>query len=64
MTSIKADGIEFIVMEYVPQDAGEMIGRKGLPLAGLWSMRCRWPRLAAAHAAGIVHRDLKRPTSW
>lgn len=55
-----ADGIDFIVMEYV---AGKTLGdliRPGMPLAEI--LRIAIPiadALARAHAAGIIHRDLK-----
>jgi len=56
-----ADGIDFIAMEYVSgKTLDESIGRRGLPVDD--ALRCAAQvaaALAAAHAAGIVHRDVK-----
>jgi eukaryotic-like serine/threonine-protein kinase len=59
---ITADGdVEFIVMELVTgRTLAECIGRKAMPLAEV--LRCGIQvadALAAAHAAGVIHRDLK-----
>jgi len=56
-----ADGIDFIAMEYVSgKTLDQAIGRRGLPLDD--ALKCAAQvaaALAAAHAAGIVHRDVK-----
>ena len=55
------EGVTFIAMEYVAgKTLAELIGRKGLGVA--CALRYAVPvagALAAAHAAGIVHRDIK-----
>ncbi len=56
-----SDGIDFIVMEYVPgQTLGGLIPKNGMPVRE--ALRLAIPiadALAAAHARGIVHRDIK-----
>jgi serine/threonine protein kinase len=56
-----ADGIDFIVMEYVPgKSLDELIPRQGMKVGEV--LRIAIPiadAVARAHAAGIVHRDLK-----
>jgi Tol biopolymer transport system component len=56
-----ADGIDFIVMEYVPgKTLDTVIPRQGMRLGEV--LRIAIPiadAVARAHAAGIVHRDLK-----
>ena len=56
-----ADGIDFIAMEYVSgKTLDQLIGPLGLPVDD--AMKCAAQvaaALAAAHAAGIVHRDVK-----
>jgi eukaryotic-like serine/threonine-protein kinase len=56
-----SDGIDFIVMEYVPgQTLDGLIPKSGMRLGE--ALRLSIPiadALAAAHARGIVHRDLK-----
>jgi len=56
-----ADGIDFIVMEYVPgQTLDGLIPKHGMRLGE--ALRVSIPiadALAAAHSRGIVHRDLK-----
>jgi eukaryotic-like serine/threonine-protein kinase len=56
-----ADGVDFIVMEYVPgKTLDALIPRQGMRLAEV--LRIAIPvadAVARAHAAGIVHRDLK-----
>jgi uncharacterized protein (TIGR02265 family) len=57
----EADGLAYIAMEYVPgTPLRRLVGDASLPLAA----RLRWlmdiaSALAAAHAAGVVHRDVK-----
>ena len=55
------EGIDFIAMEYVSgKTLDQAIGRRGLPLDD--ALKCAAQvagALAAAHAAGIVHRDVK-----
>src|SRR5690242_6005940 len=55
-------GVDFIAMEYVPGKAlNRLIPRKGLPLSELLTYAIQISdALAAAHAAGIIHRDLDR----
>jgi eukaryotic-like serine/threonine-protein kinase len=56
-----ADGVDFIVMEYVPgKTLDAVIPRQGMRLGEV--LRIAIPiadAVARAHAAGIVHRDLK-----
>jgi serine/threonine protein kinase len=56
-----ADGIDFIVMEYVPGDTlATVIARPRMRLPE--TLRIAIPiadAVACAHAAGIIHRDLK-----
>jgi serine/threonine protein kinase/Tol biopolymer transport system component len=56
-----ADGVYFIVMEYVAgKPLDRVIGRKGLPLGTALGYGVQIADgLARAHGAGIVHRDLK-----
>jgi serine/threonine protein kinase len=56
-----ADGIDFIVMEYVVgQTLSEAIPQQGMRLAQVLKLAIPIAdALARAHAAGIVHRDLK-----
>jgi serine/threonine protein kinase/tetratricopeptide (TPR) repeat protein len=56
-----ADGIDFIAMEYVSGTTLEqLIGCQGLPLADVLKCAAQVAgALAAAHAVGIVHRDVK-----
>lgn len=55
------NGIDYLVMEYVPgKSLDRLIPPKGLPLAEAVSYAKQIAgALAAAHAAGIVHRDIK-----
>ena len=55
------DGIDFLVMEYVPGKTLEhLIPRKGLRLSDTLKYAVQIAdALAAAHSAGIVHRDVK-----
>ena len=57
----QADGIDFIVMEFVKGQALEqLIGRKGLALSETLKYAVQIAdALAKAHTAGLVHRDLK-----
>ena len=54
-------GLDFIAMEYVPGKAlNQLITRKGLPLAEALRYAIQIAdALATAHAAGIIHRDIK-----
>jgi serine/threonine protein kinase len=54
-------GIDFIVMEYVAgKTLDQRIPRKGMPLKQALSIAIQMAdALAAAHRAGLVHRDLK-----
>ena len=56
-----ADGVDFIAMEYVAgQTLDQAIGHRGLPPDD--ALKCAAQvavALAVAHAAGIVHRDVK-----
>jgi eukaryotic-like serine/threonine-protein kinase len=55
-----AEGVDFIVMEYVPGRTLDAFIRSGLPLGEALRIAVRVAdAVAAAHAAGIVHRDLK-----
>ena len=53
--------VDFIVMEYFEgQTLADLIGRKGLPVRDTLKYAVQVADgLAAAHAAGIVHRDIK-----
>ena len=55
------NGIDYLVMEYVPgKSLDKLIAPKGLPLAEALNYAQQIANgLAAAHAAGIVHRDMK-----
>ncbi|MCU1272886.1 MAG: serine/threonine protein kinase [Bryobacterales bacterium] len=55
------DGADFIAMEYVRgKTLGAWIGRKGLKLGELLKLSVQIAdAIAAAHAAGIIHRDIK-----
>jgi tetratricopeptide (TPR) repeat protein/predicted Ser/Thr protein kinase len=58
----EADGVRFVTMEYVEgEDLATRLRREGkLPLDELLALfRQMCEGLAAAHAAGVVHRDLK-----
>src|SRR5437588_10216971 len=57
----QADGADFIAMEFVPGTAlDQLIPRKGLRLNDALKYAIQVAdALAAAHAAGIVHRDVK-----
>jgi Tol biopolymer transport system component len=54
-------GVDFIAMEYFEgQTLSDLIGRKGLPVRDTLRYAVQVADgLAAAHAAGIVHRDVK-----
>ena len=54
-------GVDYLVMEYVPgKTLNQIIAPKGLPLAEALNYAQQIATgLAAAHAAGIVHRDVK-----
>ena len=56
-----AEGVDFIAMEYVEgKTLQELIGRKGLPVRETLKHAVQIADgLATAHAAGIVHRDIK-----
>jgi len=56
-----ADGIDFIAMEYVPgKTLDQLVGPKGLKVEEALKYAAQIAdALAAAHAAGIVHRDVK-----
>jgi len=57
----QAAGVDFIAMEYVPgKTLDQVIGRKGLAFGETlrYAMQIA-DALAKAHAAGIVHRDIK-----
>jgi Tol biopolymer transport system component len=56
-----ADGVDFIVMEYVPgQTLDQRIPQHGLPVREALGLAIPIAdALAAAHARGIVHRDVK-----
>ncbi len=56
-----SNGIDYLVMEYVPgKSLDKLIAPKGLPLAEALNYAQQIANgLAAAHAAGIVHRDMK-----
>lgn len=56
------DRSHFMTMEYlVGEELGEVLRRDGtLPIARMLRIVCQTARaLAAAHAAGVIHRDLK-----
>ena len=57
----QTDGVDFIAMEFVEgQTLDELIGRKGLKLKEALKYAVQIAdALAKAHAAGIVHRDIK-----
>jgi serine/threonine-protein kinase len=62
LTAEKADGVFFIVMEYVPGDTLEhIIMREGaLELTRALDFSCQiWNAVDHAHRAGILHRDLR-----
>ncbi len=56
-----ADGVDFIAMEYVEgKTIADLAGRTGLPLRDALKYAVEVARgLAAAHTAGIIHRDIK-----
>jgi len=57
-----ADGIKFITMEFIEgQDLGSLIVEKKIfpPAEAVEIMRQVYRALEAAHAAGVIHRDLK-----
>jgi hypothetical protein len=56
-----AEGLDFIAMEYVEgATLGQLLSGGGIPLATLIDYaRQAASGIAAAHAAGVVHRDLK-----
>jgi serine/threonine protein kinase len=58
----QADGVDFIVMEYVRgQSLDRVIAEGGLPVERAVDHAAQIASaLAEAHAAGIVHRDIKR----
>jgi serine/threonine protein kinase len=58
---LTASGVEYLVMEYVPgKSLDKLIARKGVPLAEAIGYAIQIASaLAAAHIAGIVHRDIK-----
>src|SRR4030095_13417231 len=55
------NGIDYLVMEYVPgKSLDKLITPRGLPLAEAINYAAQIASaLAAAHAAGIMHRDMK-----
>lgn len=58
----EAEGLLFIAMRYVPgTDLGRLIRREGTldPGRTLWIVRQTASALDAAHARGLVHRDVK-----
>ena len=57
----EADGLDFIVMEYVEGETlASLIARKALELSQLLELGAQVADgLAAAHAAGLIHRDIK-----
>ncbi len=58
---VQENGQDFIIMEYVPGSTlDRLIGRKGLPVDETLRYAVQIADgLASAHAAGIVHRDMK-----
>jgi hypothetical protein len=56
-----AGGVDFLVLEYVAgKQLGQMIPPKGLPASEVLQYATQMANaLAAAHTAGIVHRDIK-----
>ena len=56
-----ADGIDYMVMEFIAgKPLDRLINRRGLPLAETLDYAAQMAdALATAHAAGIVHRDIK-----
>jgi len=61
-----ADGLDFIVMEYVEgQSLRALIPSQGMPVKQAAGIALQIAdALGRRTAAGIIHRDVKPPTSW